>query len=75
MSVMEIGWGSFGGIECMGMGSVNEVVSWSLGVWSWSWSDSVIVDEWALLRSVKQLVIMDDWVSSGYVDWVRWRVW
>lgn len=75
MSVMEIGWGSFGGIDWMGMGSVNEVVSWSLGVWSWSSSDSVIVDEWALLRSVKQLVIMDDWVSSGYVDWVRWRVW
>ena len=35
----------------------------------------MIVDEWALVRSVKQLVIMDDWVSSGYVDWVRWRVW
>lgn len=75
MSVMEIGWCSFGGIDWMGMGSVNEVVSWSLGVWSWSSSDSVIVDEWALVISVKQLVIMDDWVSSGYVDWVRWRVW
>ena len=28
VSVMEIGWGSFGGIDWMGMGSVNEVVSW-----------------------------------------------
>ena len=26
VSVMEIGWGSFGGIDWMGMGSVNEVV-------------------------------------------------